>query len=467
MTGAAPSIVALIARRIIFFSILAMLAQLFGIVLEYWFDDQTTERYAIESETASLARGLSHDGGQAAFLLPENLQARYGAAQSGYFARVRSAGGQLFSNCTSECDALFPPLDLKPLIFWMRQAQPGRPLQVAGGRVAFDGPEPVMIEIAIVDDRDAVMRGVLAREIVSHLVLPMSLMLILVLGATIFSVVQMLRPVQRAERQLELLDPGAGGAQLSIAGMPREIAGFVQAVNVAFDRIVELMRSQKLLASAIAHGVRTPLAVARLELEKIADPRAREVERDLDALNRLVEQLTDLARIEGAPTAARESIDPAALAERVVSDLAEAVYASGKRIELVERDAMPFEGYPALIENALRNLVENAVRHTSDGASIRLEVGPGASFCVRDDGGRSGKAPPRRAATSAAEQQGLGLRIVDRIAAVHRGRFEWARLEGEGVAARLDFPPLRQLSGGTSDHAWRDGGLAADRGGAP
>jgi signal transduction histidine kinase len=445
MTAAAPSLVALTVRRIVIFSTLAMLAQLVGVVLQYWSDDQTAERYAIEMETEALARGVSDRNGQATFRLPDDLRARYGEANSGYFVRVRTAEGRLLSNCGGECDVLFPPLDLKPLIFWMRQAQPGRPLQVAGGRVATETPEPVMIEIAIVDDRDGVMRRVLAREIIDHMVLPMSLMLILVLGATILSVVQMLRPVQRAARQLERLDPRTDGARLSEAGMPREIAGFMQAVNAAFDRIVALMRSQKLLTSSITHAVRTPLAVARLQLEKIADPLAREVERDLDALNHLVEQLTDLARIEGAPLAATALIDPATLAERVVGDLAALVYASGKSIELTERDAMPFAGHPALIENALRNLVENAVRHTGEGASIRLEVGPGASFCVRDDGDRLGKASvrtsPSQSATSASEKQGLGLKIVDRIAAVHCARFEWTRVEGVGVAARLLFPP--------------------------
>lgn len=437
-----PSLIALVVRRIAVFAALAMLAQTAGIFVEYWFDDQATERLAIEVETEALAQGLSAREDRAAFSLPQDLVARYGAADSGYFVRVRTAAGaQLFSNCSGACEALFPPLAFRPLVFWMRQVQPGKPLQVAGGRVVAEAPEPVMIEIAVVEDRAGVIPQVFTREVVHHVLPPMGLMLVFVLGATVLSVMQMLRPVQRAARQVAALDPGAQAARLPTEGMPREIAGFADAVNSAFDRIGELMSSQRLLTSAISHEVRTPLAVARLELEKIADPRARKVEGDLEALNHLVEQLTSLARVEGAPLASMEQIDPAALAERVIGDLAPFVYASGKSIALDVRDASPFAGHPALIENALRNLVENAVRHTPEGAAIRVDVGPGAAFCVHDDGDRARNFRPADGVGGKPGRQGLGLRIVDRIAAVHRGRFEWTRIAGLGVAARIDFAP--------------------------
>ncbi|MCW2284109.1 signal transduction histidine kinase [Rhodoblastus acidophilus] len=433
-----PSLVGLVVRRIAFFAALAMLAQLAGVFWEYWSDDQTLERYAIEMETEALAQGVSVDNGRAAFHLPPDLRDRYGGANSGYVVRVRTAAGaQLYSNCPGACETLFPPIDVTPLMFWMRQVKPGEKLEVGGGRVVVEQPEPVMIEIAIVDDRDGVMARVFRHEVYDHMLLPMSLMLVFVLGATIFSVAQSLRPVQEAARKVARLDPRAETAQLPTADMPREIAEFTQAVNAAFSRAAELMRSQKLLTSAISHEVRTPLAVARLELEKIADPRARKVEEDLNALNHLVEQLTDLARVEAAPLAVLEKIEPAALAGQVVSDLADLVYRAGKSISFADRGATPFLGHPALVENALRNLVENAVRHAPAGAEIRVEVGPGAALAVIDDGG--GKSPTGQPASG----RGLGLQIVGRIAEIHHAAFDWTRKE-TGVTARLDFAPKRK-----------------------
>jgi signal transduction histidine kinase len=439
VTRGPPSLITLFVRRIAFFAALAMLAQLAGVFAEYWNDDQNLGRLAIEMETDALAEGVSIRNGQPAYALPPDLRARYGDPKAGYFVRVRTASAKLFSNCDRDCAGYFPPLDLKTLAFWMRQIRPGKPLHVAGGRIVATAPEPVMIEVAILGDRDGVLTGVLAHEVLDHMLLPMSLMLVVVLGATVLSVAQVLRPVRNAARQVGRLDPATAETRLPTAGMPSEIAGFTQAVNAAFDRVAELMRSQRLLTSAISHEVRTPLAVVRLELEKIADPRARKVEEDLDALNHLVEQLTDLARVEGAAAAPMDEIDPAALAERVVSDLAELVYASGRSIGFEALGAKPFKGYGALVENALRNLVENAARHAPKGAAIHVRAGPGAVLSVIDDGARAAKTAPPEAGAS--RRQGLGLRIVSRIAEIHAARFDWERAPGAGVTATIDFAP--------------------------
>jgi signal transduction histidine kinase len=296
-----------------------------------------------------------------------------------------------------------------------------------------------MIEVAIIGDRHGVLTNVLAHEVLDHMLLPMSLMLIVVLGATALSVAQTLRPVQNAARQVGLLDPRTAATRLPTTDMPSEIAGFTQAVNAAFDRVAELMRSQRLLTSAISHEVRTPLAVARLELEKIADPRARKVDEELDALNHLVEQLTDLARVEGAAVAPKDDIDPVSLAERVVSDLAGLVYASGKSIAFENMGAKPFKGYSALVENALRNLIGNAIRHAPKGATIHVEAGPGALLSVVDDGDRLRKISTGDA--GALGSQGLGLKIVSRIADIHAAHFNWRRVPGAGVTATMDFAP--------------------------
>jgi signal transduction histidine kinase len=431
------SLVAIVVRRIVFFSGFAMLAQLAGVFAEYWSDDQSLGRLAIRMETDALSNGLVVGEEKVAFTLPGALQDRYQTADRGYFARVRTASGAvLYSNCDRGCAAHFLPLDLKPLTFWMTQITAGKPLNVVGGRIVAARPEPIVIEVAIIGDRDHVLWDVLAHEVKDHLVLPMSLLLLVVLGATTFSIVQALRPVREAAERVAALNPLAPDARLPTEGMPKEIASFTQAVNAAFDRVVELMHSQKLLTSAISHEVRTPLAIARLELEKIDDPRARKVEHDLEALNHLVEQLTTLARLEGAGLAKATPIQPAEMAEQVVVALAPLVYAAGKTIEFVDKGATAFKGHPALVENALRNLVENALRHSGKGASIRIEAGPGPEFSVCDDGGQFMKS-----AAANADRLGLGLKIVSRIAEIHGGSFALTTSPGPGATARIVFAP--------------------------
>lgn len=437
------SLVAIVVGRIVFFSVFAILAQLAGVFAEYWFDDQSLGRLAIKMQTAALSQGLVVSEHQVAFTLPEALQDRYQTTGKGYYARVRTAGGAvLYSNCDRDCAAHFLPLDLKPVTFWMTQIAPGKPLNVVGGRVVAAKPEPIVIEVAIVGDRDGVLWEVLAHEVQDHIILPMSLLLVFVLGATTWSIAQALRPVREAAERVAALNPLAPDARLPTDGMPREIARFTQAVNAAFDRVVELMHSQKLLTSAISHEVRTPLAIARLELEKIEDPRARKVEQDLEALNRLVEQLTTLARLEGAGLAKAAPIQPAEMAEQVVGALAPLVYAAGKSIEFADKGPTPFNGHPALVENALRNLVENAVRHSGKGAAIRVEAGPGPEFSVCDDGGLSkGDAAPKGPIGNA-DGLGLGLKIVGRIAEIHGGSFALTGGPRQGARARLVFRPV-------------------------
>ena len=444
MKREAPSLVAIVVRRIVFFSAFAMVAQMIGVFAENWSDDQNLGRLAIEMETEALSHVVSWRDQKVAFSLPPALHERYASAESGYYARVRLASGAvLFSNCDRSCAAHFLPLEMKPLTFWMTQIATGKPLNVTGGRIVAGKTEPIIVEVAIIGDRDGVVWDVLAHEVKDHMILPMSLLLVFVLGATTLSIIQALRPVAKAAAQVATLNPLTPDARLPTAGMPREIARFTQAVNAAFDRVLELMRSQKLLTSAISHEVRTPLAIARLELEKIEDPRARKVEQDLEALNRLVEQLTTLARLEGASLASTKTIEPAEMAEQVVSALAPLVYASGKAIEFVDNGSTPFKGHPSLVENALRNLVENAVRHTGKGASIHVEAGPGPAFLVSDDGGRSPGDPASLPSAQSADRLGLGLKIVRRIAEIHGGSFDFTTAPGQGAAARIVFADSR------------------------
>lgn len=202
-----------------------------------------------------------------------------------------------------------------------------------------------------------------------------------------------------------------------------------------------LMQSQKVMTSAISHEVRAPLAMARLELEKIADPRARKVEKDLEGLNRLIEQLTTLARLEGAGVAAPERIDPVESSQQVVAALAPLVYEAGRAIAFDDQGAAPFLGHRVLIENALRNLIDNAIRHTGQGAKIQVTADPGTRFSVSDDGGARSKASAAHR-SNGVEGQGISPKIVNRIAELQGGRFEMTISTPDGAKGRLDFPSL-------------------------
>lgn len=445
MKDKAPTLSTVVVRRLVLFSALAMLAQLAVVWAGYLSNDQELGHLAIEHESNALAAGIVRDEKNLSFTLPEDLRSRYGRNDSGYFGRVRTLGGQeLFSNCDTDCsDRLLPPYP-DPPNFWMKQIAKGKPLNVAGGAIVDNGADPIFAEVAVIGDKDNVLAAILAHEAVDHMIAPMALMFVFVLGATTLSIMQALRPVTRVANLLSALDPLALGGRLPTQSMPREIATFTMAINSAFYKMRELVHAQKVFTSAISHEVRTPLAVARLELEKIADPRARKVEQDLEALNQLVEQLTTLARLEWADLAPAEFIRPGEIAEGVVSALAPLVFSAGKTIALIDKGGASFHGYPSLVENALRNLIENSIRHGGTDAQITVEVGPGAAFLVCDDekkvGSRSSKSP-----SDFSQGLGLGLKIVRRIAKIHGGFFELIETPEGTTAAHIVFASVGQI----------------------
>ncbi|MDQ0513140.1 ATP-binding protein [Ancylobacter amanitiformis] len=452
----------ILAGRIIAFAALAMLAQLIAVLVEYARDPENLARLVLERESAELAEGLTHDDTRLGFQLPEALAARYRTANSGYMARVRTANGVvLFSHCDEDCAEHFLPLDLHPPTFWIRTLVPGYPLTFAGGHTFKPGDHVVFIEIAVTGDPQGAMWGVLTEEVLDHMLVPMSLTLLFVLGATLLSLRAALRPVGKAARQAERLDPLGTDARLDAEGMPREIAQLAGAVNRSYARTRELMAAQKLFTSAIAHEIRTPLAVIRLELEKLDHPAARRATAELDDLTHFVEQLVTLARLEASDRSGFVSIDLATLAEETVSTLAPFVYAHGASIALEAVPAPPVLGQPALLKDAVRNLIENAVRHGAAGAGGPSKAGAGIAIVVSTDAGPGlsvsddgiGFTPAEAAAGGKAPGHykragglGIGLEIVRRIARLHGGSVEMTGNAPHGARVRIALPPADPLT---------------------
>src|SRR5690606_16346191 len=117
----------------------------------------------------------------------------------GYYARIRTPSGVvLYSNCGGECTEHFLLLDLDSPAFWLRTIRPGKPLTFSGGRTLEVAGNRVHAELAVVGDPAGLVFDALADELVEHMLAPMTLMFVLVFGATIVSVRQALAPVSEA-----------------------------------------------------------------------------------------------------------------------------------------------------------------------------------------------------------------------------------------------------------------------------
>ncbi|MFT3988711.1 histidine kinase dimerization/phospho-acceptor domain-containing protein [Aestuariivirga sp.] len=438
MNRGTPTLGSVLVTRVFFFAILAMLLQLAVVFLNYYWNVGELSRLYVEQETERLAEGIQVRDSIVTYHLPAYLADRYEGPQTGYVARIRKASGSLiFNSCDDACEGRFLPIEVHPPDFWLRTVTPGKPLALVGGRAFSISGQVFVIDVETAGDPQDVVRSVLLNEVLEHMIIPMGILLVLVLGATTLSVRQALKPVHRAAAAAEVLDPLDARSHLQSEGMPQEIAHLTNAVNKAFARVGELMQAQRTLTSGISHEVRTPLAAIKLELERISSPRARKAERDLDELVQFVDQMTALARLESFDHGMFETVNLAGLCQETVSQLAPWIYENNHAIELaVMSQKTMASAIPALLKDALRNLIENAVFHTPRGTGISVVV---LESCIRVESERplSGQSQGMRTRN---EGLGIGLKIVRKIAGIHGGSVREIRSD-KSIAFELYLPP--------------------------
>jgi signal transduction histidine kinase len=424
----------LAAIRIVIFGVLAALAQMAVVVSDYYFNDEELARLLIEQKVEALGEGITLDGKTVSYALPDEMGDMFGPS-SGYFARVRSAEGAiLFSACDTTCQDHFLPPTVTPPDFWVRIIKPGRPLYVAGGGTVERYGGQLLIEFATIGDPDGLVWGVFWHEVLDHLVVPMGILLLFVIGGTIVAIMSALRPVKAAALAADNLDPMRLGEGLPSDQMPEEVGHLTRAVNRAFARMGDLIKSQRMLTSAIAHEVRTPLSIIKLELSAIDHPQARMAEANVDELSDFVAQLTALARLEALNDRQFAEVDLSEFCEDLVAVVAPWIFSRGDTIAFEDQGPGRVTLAPNLIRDACRNLIENAVRHTPPGTSIVVRAGPGPAISVID------QIPPDSGPYKPEEGLGIGLMVVERVLDLHGARLT-RRQTVDGMSVTVTFDP--------------------------
>jgi two-component system, OmpR family, sensor kinase len=226
-------------------------------------------------------------------------------------------------------------------------------------------------------------------------------------------------------------------------------AGYLLAGRSLWPALRGLAQQEALLADA-AHELRTPVASIRATLEAAQlDPStsatAIEEARSVSAgMSDTLDALLAWARLEAGTEPPRRT---ELRLDQLVEDVAAEVAPAGQ----VKVTASPtiVRGDPVLLRIAVRNLLDNAIRHGREPAgpaSVEVEVRD-AAVTVRDRGpglphetlGREGVA---RFRSQSPDGTGLGISIAARIADLHRGELSAANRQGGGTVVRLDLPQL-------------------------
>lgn len=288
------------------------------------------------------------------------------------------------------------------------------------------------VQAAMVGDPDWRWREVIAGELMDHVVVP-SLTIVPILTLVMFLTTRSaMRPLTQIADQAGRIGAAviAGGTpgRLPEAGLPREFAVVVNTINAMLARLERSLAVQKQFTADVAHELRTPLAVLLLEVARLPDAPAREVlTRDIGALSNLVNELLRFAQAENALAAGHDMVDIVATVRGVCEDMAPA--AIRRRVSLaLDAPDQPIllPGNPALMEIAVRNLVDNAVKFTAARSTVAVQVDAQGRVSVEDHG----PGIPDHQKRLIFERfwrgdqgggAGVGLALVRRVAQLHAG----------------------------------------------
>jgi signal transduction histidine kinase len=272
------------------------------------------------------------------------------------------------------------------------------------------------------------------------------------LVVSIFTISATIRPVERLSAQAAKIGPQSTNLRLSEAQVPREILGFVQAVNSALDRLEAGFQVQREFTADAAHELRTPLAVLRAHIDTVSDKGiADELRHDVDAMTHIVAQLLRIARLDAMVVDPREGSDLSEIVIAVASALIPSALKKGKRLEVHGVDVpVRVVGNADLVLHSVRNLVDNAIAYSGTAKTIEIVVGEDCTIRVID---RGPGVPAYLAghvfrrfwrSDRSGEGAGLGLSIVKRSMELCGGRVTLAETPGGGATFILAFRPRQE-----------------------
>jgi signal transduction histidine kinase len=273
----------------------------------------------------------------------------------------------------------------------------------------------------------------------------------LLLAVSLLSIRAELRPIEHVAAVAETIGPHGGGVRLPDRFVPREILPLIDTVNRALDRLERTLQAQREFTADAAHELKTPLAVMRAQIDAMRpDADAMALRDDVDRMSRLVTQLLRLAEADQLAVAADAACDLAAIARDVAAALAPLALARGRSLALAGAEAPVWvRGVAAPVAQAVRNLVENAIKHSPPGTIVDIRVTPTGAALVRDRGPGIPEAERAhvfkrfwRKDRNAEDGAGLGLAIAAKIVEAHGGHLSVGDAEDGGAVFAIDLVPI-------------------------
>ncbi len=421
-----------------------------------WQAAERTQDNVLAASATSIAETLRSEQGEVRLELPYSAFSMLGAiSEERVFYNVMAGSALLTGYEDLPVSTLAPPAPGR--VSFSTSEYRGSQIRMASvTRLVLVGTGPVPVTVTVAQTRGGV--ATIAGDLSQLAAILSVAFFVVAVALSAFAARASLRPLNEIAQAVSRRGPSDLRPLRRAA--PAELAPLMTSLNRLMDRLGQSIRRSEDFIAEAAHRVRTPLATVRAQAEIVLrsvrdedeKQRLRRIIRAVDESSRSAGQLLDHATVAyRAEHLVREPVDLADLAARTAASLGPTAAMKDILIQM-DTEPVPVVGDPVLLNNALRNVLDNAVKYSPAETTIALRVRADhgeARATVADEGPGLGDGPAealterfrRGSNTEGVVGSGLGLTIAEDVLLAHGGRLELETdHHGRGACVSLVLP---------------------------